>query len=98
MNMLHDVLIWIFEIGATVVVILASINWIRVANSGRSTARSFMALIFTFVFFLIVVLRVGDFSETTIRWLIVTYGGVLAVYIVGRTIEHREEIRSGRTR
>ena len=98
MNVLHDVLIWIFEIGVTVVVLLASIIWIRVANSGRSTARSFMALVFTFVFFLIVVLRVGDFSETTIRWIIVTYGGILAFYIIGRTIEHREEIRSGRVK
>jgi membrane-associated PAP2 superfamily phosphatase len=98
MDVLHDVLIWIFEIGVTVVILFAAITWIRVANSGRSTARSFMALVFTFVFFLIVVLRVGDFSETTIRWVIVTYGGVLAFYIVGRTIEHREEIRSGRTK
>jgi len=98
MDTLHNVLIWIFEVGATVVVIFAAITWMRVANAGRSTARSFMALIFTFVFFMIVVLRVGDFEETTIRWLIVTYGGVLAFYIIGRMVEHKEEIRSGKGR
>jgi hypothetical protein len=96
MDTLHNVLIWILEIGATVVIICAAIIWIRVANSGRSTARSFMALMFSFVFFLIVLLRVGDFDESTIRLLIVTYGGVLAFYIVARMIEHREEIKAGR--
>lgn len=96
MATLHTVLIWILEIGAVVVIICGAIIWIRVANSGRSTARSFMALVFTFVFFLIVVLRIGDFEESTIRWLIVTYGGMLAFYIIARMIEHREEIKAGK--
>jgi hypothetical protein len=98
METLHSVLIWILEIGAIVVIICAAIIWIRVANSGRSTARSFMALIFSFVFFLVVLFRVGDFDESTIRLLIVTYGGVLAFYIIGRMVEHKEEIRAGKGR
>jgi hypothetical protein len=93
MEIIHDLLTLILEVGGTALIVLGALLWLRAAIQARSTARSFMALVFTFVFFLVVILRNRDFEETTIRWMAVVYGGVLAFYIIARMVEHREEIR-----
>lgn len=95
MDMLREVLTSILEIGGVVVVIAGAVMWLRTAFSARSTARSFMALVFTIVFFIVVLLRNGDYDEKTIRWLSVVYGSILAFYILARMVEHREEIKAG---
>lgn len=87
MESLNNVLIWILEIGVTFVIIMGSLLWLRAAGQSRSTARSFMALVFTYIFFIMVILRSGDFSETTIRWMSVVYGGIMAFYISARMLE-----------
>lgn len=98
MKVLHDLLTWILEIGGAAVILLGALMWLRTATQARSTARSFMALVFTFIFFLVVILRKGDFEETTIRWLAAVYGGILVFYIIARMVEHREEIKAGHTK
>lgn len=93
MEALHNVLIWVLEIGGVVLILLGMFMWLKVAFSGESTARSFMSLVFTFVFFITVVLRSSEFSDAAIRWITIVYGAVLAFYITARMIEHKEEIR-----
>jgi surface polysaccharide O-acyltransferase-like enzyme len=95
METLHEVLTWILEIAGAVVILVGAYFWLKAAAKGQSTARSFMALVFTFIFFLVVILRT-DIDEGTIRWLSVVYGGMMAFYIIARMIEHREEIKAGK--
>ena len=95
MGVLNNFLTLILEIGGTVVIILGALLWLKAAYRSQSTARSFMALIFTFIFFIVAILRKGDFDELTIRWLSVVYGGIMAFYITARMVEHREEIKMG---
>ena len=96
MESLNNALTWILEIAGVVFILLGAGFWIRVAMKGKSTARSFMALVFSFVFFIAVILRGDDFTERTLIWLAVVYGAILVVYITARMIEHREEIKGGR--
>ena len=98
MKELDLILSWVMKIGGAVVVLAGALFWIRVALKGRSTARSFMALVFTFVLFISAVLSRGELDERVLIWLIVTFAGVLAVYIIARMVEHREEIRMGLTK
>ena len=87
MESLNNVLTWILQIGATFVIVMGSLLWLRAAGRSQSTARSFMALVFTYIFFIVVILQSGNFSEVTIRWLAVVYGGIMAFYISARMIE-----------
>ncbi len=98
MEALHNILIWILEIGGTAVIVLGAWLWLKAGIKQQTTARSFMALIFTFIFFIVTILRKGDFEESTIRWLSVVYGGIMAFYITARMVEHREEIKIGKER
>lgn len=98
METLNEILIWILEIGAAVIIILGALLWLKAAQRSQSTARSFMALVFSFVFFIVVILRSQDFNGPTLKWMIIVYGAVQAFYIVARMIEHREEIKSGQTK
>ena len=95
MEALNTALTWILEISGTVVLLLGALFWLKAAGRGESTARSFMALIFTFVYFLAVVLRADDLGPRLLIVLTVVYGAILVIYIVARMVEHREEIRSG---
>ena len=96
MSTLNAVLAWVLEIGGTAIILTGAFLWLKAAVKGQSTARSFMALVFTFVFFIAVVLKRGDFQAATLHWLTAVYGGMLAFYIVARMVEHREEIKAGR--
>ena len=96
MEGLNSVLTWILEIGGVAVISLGALLWLRAAQKSQSTARSFMALVFTIIFFIVAVLRSSDFDAGTIRCFTIVYGGILAFYIIARMIEHSEEIRSGK--
>jgi hypothetical protein len=96
METMTRILIWVLEIGGAALIVLNALLWLRGASRGQATARSFMALILTFIFFIVVILRKGDFDESTIRWLSIVYGGVMAFYITARMVEHREEIKAGK--
>ena len=96
MSVLSSVLIWVLEIGGAVIILTGALLWLKAAVKGQSTARSFMALVFTFIFFIAVVLRNDEFAAATLHWLTAVYGAMLAFYIVARMVEHREEIRAGR--
>ena len=98
METLTNVLTWILEIGCAIVIVLGALLWLRAASKSQSTARSYMALVYTFVFFIVVVLRPFDFDRTTVRWLTIIYGVIAAFYIVARMIEHRAEIQRGKTK
>jgi len=91
MELLNNVLSWVLEIGGVAVILLGVVLWLRTAVQVRFAARSFMALVFTFVFFLVAVLRKGNFEGTTIRWLAVVYGVILVFYIIARMVEHINE-------
>lgn len=93
MQVFDEVLAWIVEIGAVVVIMVGSVMWLVTAVRGRSTARSFMALVFTAVFFLVVVLRAGEFEQATIRWLAASYAAVASVYVVARAVGQRRGTR-----
>ena len=95
MNALNTVLSWIVKIGGTAVILLGAFFWARAARENISTVRSFMALVFTFVFFGVMSLREPPIGESIMIWLTVVYGVILAVYIVARMVEHMEEIRAG---
>jgi hypothetical protein len=95
MENLNRVLTVVLEIGGAVVVLVGAIMWIIAALKRQTTARSFMALVFTFVFFTTVVLGRETFGEALPLWTVATYGGVLALYIIGRTIEHHWEVKAG---
>lgn len=96
MEGLNMVLAWILEIGGVAVILFGAFFWIKTAVKSRSTARSFMALVFTFIFFIVMVLRPNDFTEATLRWFIIIYGAIMGFYIIARMFEHREEIREGK--
>ena len=96
MDTLNNVLSWILQIGGTAVIVLGALLWLKAASMNLSTARSFIALVFTFVFFIAVVLRPETLKPATVRWLVIVYGFVAACYIMARMIEHREEIRKDR--
>jgi len=98
MDALNNTLIWILEICGTAVIIGGAFFWLKTAFKGQSTARSFMALVFTIIFFVVLLLRGGDFEPQTVLWLIVVYGAVLAFYIIARMVEHKEEIRAGKAK
>ena len=97
MSGLNSVLVGVLQIGGAVIILLGALLWLKAALKSQSTARSFMALVFTFVFFIVVVLRGSDFEPATLHWLIAIYGGLMCFYIVARMIEHREEIKSGKS-
>ena len=96
MKVLNSILIWVLQVGGTVVILLGALLWLKAAMKSQSTARSFMALVFTFVFFVAVILRHQEFDQATLRWLTAVYGVMVCFYIVARMIEHREEIRAGK--
>ena len=95
MDTLNNILLWALEIGGAGIIIMGALLWLKAASKSQSTARSFMALVFTFVYFIAVVLRSNEFDGPTLRWLTIIYGAILAFYIVARMVEHREEIKSG---
>ncbi|MGQ9629274.1 MAG: hypothetical protein ACUVXI_03035 [bacterium] len=87
MDILNTVLLVVLEIAAIITILIGAFQWIMASFRNETTVRSFMALIFTFVFFIVVVFGRDFLDEWTLRWLLVVYGAVMAVYIVARTIE-----------
>ncbi|MGQ9631336.1 MAG: hypothetical protein ACUVXI_13655 [bacterium] len=87
MEALNTVLLWIFEIGLGAVILGGTAVWAIAAIRREASVRSFMALVLTFLIFIVVALRGTLLDEWTLRWFLVIYGSVMAFYTVATTVE-----------
>lgn len=87
MSGLNIVLAWILEIAGAGIILLATLMWVVNALKGKFATSSFMALIASFVFYIIVLLGYGNLASPYIFWFTVVYGGIAVFYIVTHMIE-----------
>lgn len=97
MHGLNVVLAWILEIGGAGIILLAALLWVVNALKGSFSASSLMALVASFVFYIVVLLGFGNLQSWEVFWFTVVYGGIAAFYIVTHMIEAIRNAGTART-